>query len=66
MTAKQLAIPTNPYERLARAADELVTEVGYYMLKVSRLLGEETPGTHSLDEALAEVTRILYRDDEAA
>lgn len=67
MKDTQLSIPVNDYERLQSAVDTLIQEIGYFQLKVSRLLDPEfVPGAASLDDAVGEVAKLIYRTDEAA
>jgi hypothetical protein len=42
-------------------------EIGYYQLKVSRLLDPDiVPNAKSLDDAVGEVAKLIYPTDEAA
>jgi hypothetical protein len=62
-----MTIPTDPYEELKAAADELIESLGYYMLRVDQVLGRNLgPSTSALDDAVARVAKIIYKDDEAA
>lgn len=63
----QLSIPIDEFAQLKNATDILIQEIGYYQLKVSRLLDPEfVPGAESLDDAVGEVAKLIYRNDEAA
>lgn len=67
MHGVQLSIPVNEYHRLKNAADSLLQEIGYFQLKVARLLDPEfVPETKSLDDAVGEVAQLIYPEDEAA
>lgn len=62
----QLSIPITDHDRLLAACDTLLEEVGYYQLKVSRLLDPVFVDAQSLDDAVGEVAKLLYRTDDAA
>jgi hypothetical protein len=62
-----MAIPVDPQGRLQWAADKLLTEIGFYALRVSKIVPEEfMPSSIDLDAAIAEVAALIYQDDEAA
>jgi hypothetical protein len=64
---RQLWIPATDNESLIVAVDSLLEEIGYYQLKVSRLLDPDiVPNAKSLDDAVGEVAKLIYPTDEAA